>query len=98
MKTNYVSGDSNHGANIAWLVSSGAGASDATTNTTLIKTTTGWTQYTGTFTTTATARFLTPRLTLYGHTGTATLIMDAWFANITLTPTTNTIRIASPST
>lgn len=93
MKTNYVSGDSSDGAKISFTESlyDGTTASHQT-NTSAIKTTTGWTKYSGTFTTTAGTRWLQVNPMIYGHTGAATLIMDAWFANIVITPTTNITR------
>lgn len=89
MKTNYVSGDSSQGATVGFIewngafsattFNSGAGAT--------IKTTTDWTQYSFTVTTTSTTRFVNVQPRIYGHTGAATLIMDAWFDDITLTKT-----------
>jgi len=60
-----------------------------------ILTTTGWTLYTRTFTTASTTAFIAviPRVT--GNDGSATLIMDAWFDDITITDGTNFIKIAT---
>lgn len=93
MKTNYVSGDSSDGAFMSLGTYDGALAAVSGGNGTKVKTTTGWTQYTITLTTGATVRYLVPKLLVYGHSGTATLIMDAWFDDITLTPTTNEARV-----
>jgi hypothetical protein len=90
MKTNYVSGDSNSGATLAILEYGISTASDLSTNyPSFVKITTDWTKYTKTFTTGAKTRFLDLRPTIYGHTGAATLIMDAWFDinSLTLTET-----------
>jgi len=93
MKTNYVSGDSSSGAYITIIGSNGDGSSSSSqTNGTPIKTTTDWTIYTVTWTTSATTRYAQINPVIYGHTAAGTLIMDAWFANITLTPTVNTTR------
>jgi len=85
-KTNYVSGDSSDGFRISFLgsgldgLSSGFSRAGAST----IKTTTAWTQYSGSFTTNATTYFLQVNPLIYGHTGVATLIMDAWIDDIVI--------------
>lgn len=89
MKTNYVSGDSSQGATVGFIEWNGA-FSATTFNSgpgATIKTTTDWTQYSFTVTTASTTRFVNVQPRIYGHTGTATLIMDAWFDDITLTKT-----------
>jgi len=92
MKTNYVSGDSATGASVNALEYDNTGTLKATNGVTApekIKTTTDWTKYSFTFTTSATTNFLLVMPVVYGHTGTATLIMDAWFDDIVLIePTT----------
>lgn len=89
MKTNYVSGDSNSGAFASLKTFNSAGTSLTTTNAaTKVKTTQDWTQYTLTVTTDATASYIVPLLRVLGSDGAATLIMDAWFDDIVLTPTT----------
>lgn len=88
MKTNYVSGDSNDGASIMFNFAKADGTSSGSFQSTKVKTTTDWTLYTGTFTTAADTVAINVNPRLYGHTGTATLIMDAWFDDIVLTPTT----------
>lgn len=92
MKTTAVSGSGN-GAylRINQYDQSGAFISVATT-TTQIPTTTGWTAYTATFTTAASASFVNVLCAISGNSGAATLIMDAWFDDITLTPTTPITR------
>lgn len=95
MKTNYVSGAATSGAAIRFSEFAAGGGGALVFNTgTLIQTTTGWTQYTITFTTSATTAAIevTPRI--IGSDGTATLIMDAWFDDIVLTPTTPVTRVA----
>jgi hypothetical protein len=92
MKTEYVSGDAVEGAYINFRCLGGSRTVVLNTNIGSVKTTTGWTKYTGTFTSPSSARYLSVIPRIDGHTGTATLIMDAWFADITLTPTTNTVR------
>lgn len=95
IKTNYISGDSNDGANLQVRERSATGGTIGTpssTATTKIKTTTDWTVYSIVFTTNALTRLINIDMLVTGNTGTGTLIMDAWFANITLTPTVNTTR------
>lgn len=92
MKTNLVSGTSSDGAFIAFREFDGTGTAVTTTLSTKVVTTTDWTYYTGTFTTASNTRYIYPRISLYGHTGTGTLIMDAWFDDVTITPTINTVR------
>jgi len=94
MKTNYVSGDSDDGAYVQFTERSATASSITSTTTTKVKTTTGWTNYTGTFTTNAATVYLDILLFVRGTTGAATLIMDAWFDDIYLAPTTNPGRIA----
>ena len=55
-------------------------------------TTTDWTQYTTTFTTSSTCRYICPYMGIAGNDGTGTLIMDAWFDDIVLKPTTGETR------
>lgn len=87
MKTNYVSGDSANGASIAFVERNAAGTALVTNTSTLVKTTTDWTTYTVSFTTNAATVWIAPRLQVTGNTGTATLIMDAWFDDIKVTAT-----------
>jgi len=85
MKTNFVSGDSSNGATCLFIRSDGANNFVALTVPSYVKTTTAWTKYSGTFTAGANEKFLQINPRVYGHTGTATLIMDAWFDDITVT-------------
>ena len=94
MKTDYVSGDATTGARVNFYEISGARATVANNYVGNIKTTTDWTQYTGTFTTAATTRFGVVLPSVMGNNGTATLIMDAWFDDIQLYPTTPVTRNA----
>jgi len=98
MKTSVVSGDSSHGAYVNVLEYDGASTSViADRPGTIVKTTTDWTEYTITFTTSANCNFAVPSLRVYGHTGAATLIMDAWFDDLELKPTVATARTAATS-
>jgi len=92
MKTNYVSGDATTGAQINFIERTASSSSPANTSTVGVKTTTDWTRYTGTITTNSATRFLTPDLRVTGNDGAGTLIMDAWFDDITLTPTVKPTR------
>ena len=92
MKTNYISGDSANGARMVLFQRAGDLTGLTSTTPIDVKTTTGWTLYTNVFTTGANVRSASWAPRVYGHTGAGTLIMDAWFANITLTPTVNTDR------
>jgi hypothetical protein len=85
MKTEAVSGDSNHGATLAITEHSATGGAATTTRlASYIKTTTDWTEYTFSFTTQSGTGTLVVNPRLYGHTGTGTLIMNAWFDDIRL--------------
>jgi hypothetical protein len=94
MKTNFVSGDATSGATLQVRERNGTFGTVTDTNGTLVKTTTDWTQYSIVITTGATTRFILPYLKVTGNDGTATLIMDAWFDDIVLTPTTPITRTA----
>lgn len=85
MKTRYVSGDSASGATVLLLEASGDGTnlgSDASFS--AVKTTTDWTEYSVTFTSKPTTVRAHIEYRIYGHTGTGTLIIDAWFKDIRL--------------
>ena len=97
MKTNYISGDSAGGAGMEFVERDSSGVAVVTNATTKIKTSTEWTKYTLTFTANATQTFLAPRMRVQGNTGAATLIMDAWFADIQVYPTTAVVRTATSS-
>lgn len=92
MKTNYTSGDSNDGCFVRAQLYTGTAGSVNTQDGTKIKTTTDWTEYTKTFTTGATTRFIDIQCRVKGDTGTADLNMDAWFDNVVLTPTAGLTR------
>lgn len=98
VKTSVASGTATTGVqvNIAQMTGTGINSAGSKLNlVTNLVASTGWTQYTGTFTTSATARFLVPELRIVGNDGTATLIADAWFADIQLYPTTAITRSAA---
>jgi hypothetical protein len=89
MKTLVNSGSATTGAYlgvIGYKVDGFSGASGftGTTSSTAINTTTDWTDYSITFTTASTAYYLRPELRITGNNGTGTLIMDAWFDDLTL--------------
>lgn len=86
MSTNFVSGDSADGAYLVFSEVNATGGGIASNLPSKVKTTTGWTQYSVSFTTNASTSFVQPRMRVYGQTGTATLIMDAWFDDIFLIP------------
>lgn len=95
MSTNYVSGDSNDGAFAKVFEFTGAGSQSTQTSGTKVKTTTSETSYSITLTTGATTRFLLVSGIITGNTGTATLIMDAYFDEIELRPTIPVVRTAA---
>ena len=95
IKTQANSGAATTGARYQFVTSTGISDALTTTVVTGLVATQDWTQYTGTFTTGATARFVTPVLQIIGNDGTGTLIMDAWFDDITLYPTTAITRSAA---
>ena len=93
MKTTVNSGAATTGARIAWSwFTNNAGSPISSSSSTLINTTTGWTQYTGTITAPAGARNVEPLMYITGNDGAATLIMDAWFDDIVLVPTITPTR------
>lgn len=94
MKTNAVSGDSTGGARMTFMEYSAAAGLNGTNASSYVKTSTEWTQYTITFTTAATTVFLVPWCIVYGHIGTATLIMDAWFDSISVVGPTPPVRLS----
>lgn len=82
METNYVSGDSADGACLQLKERNAAATTIQTTQSAKVKTTSGRTLYTGTFTTQAGVQYLDIEPSVIGATGAATLIMDAWFDDI----------------
>lgn len=95
IKTIYYSGDSNNGASIAALPMRANGNALQTFATAQIKTTTDWTYYETTFTTAPETNFISAEARLYGHTGTATLVIDSWFADLHLVPIVPTSRLTA---
>lgn len=95
IKTNLISGSSK-GAFIRAQEFSGTSTTALVTNeTTAITNSTDWTYYSKTFTTGATTKFLAIGLVVTGTSGTANLLMDAWFDDIRLTKTTPDTRTAA---
>lgn len=94
LKTNVISGSAASGGRIGVVQYSGAASALTTTQGTAVVTTTGWTQYTHTFTTQATCNFLDVQARCVGSDGAATLLMDAWFDDIVLRQTTAITRQA----
>jgi hypothetical protein len=94
MKTNLVSGSATSGARMAVVQYSGAAAALTTGLSTAVTTTTDWTEYTFTITTQATCDFIELQCRVTGNDGTATLIMDGWFDDISVKTTTETVRLA----
>jgi hypothetical protein len=96
MRTNLVSGAAQTGARleIQKKGTDGASAETFVFNTFGVVTTTGWTQYSFTFTTAAIygEYYLVPTCVITGNDGAATLIMDAWFDDIVITQN-NTTRV-----
>jgi len=94
MKTVANSGTATTGAHLRLTTFTAAGASVTSVDSTKLLTTVDWTEYTGTFVTGSTAVYIVPLFRVIGNDGSATLIMDAWFDDIYLAPTTNPGRIA----
>ena len=93
MKTNLVSGTATTGARILCNLYSGAGTYLATYfAANAVLTTTDWTTYSVDFTPTSGQPLAIVTLQVRGNNGAATLIMDAWFDDISLTQTTPTTR------
>ncbi len=93
MKTTVNSGTSNStGGGVQLVDINSAGSSTRFTTVGGVNTTTGWTRYSQVITTSSDTQFLSVRPLCYGHQGSANLIMDAWFDEITLTETTPVTR------
>jgi hypothetical protein len=86
MKTQYNSGAGSSGATLRITEYSSAGATGASANGTVVATTTAFTLYTFNVTTASTANYINVIPLIIGNTGTATLIMDAWYDDIVITP------------
>lgn len=97
VKTSLVSGSSTTGVRVSAQTFLGDMITSVTATdlVTGLVTTQDWTQYTATFTTGATARFININCSVTGTNGAATLIMDAWFDDIQLYPTTAITRSAA---
>jgi hypothetical protein len=87
-RTNYVSGDATSGAIVQLFDVDASGVQGAGTNSTAFKTTTAWTTYSFTRTTASTAAYLMLQIGIIGNNGVSTLIMDAWFDDISVYPIT----------
>ncbi len=94
MKTRANSGTATTGARCIIQEFNGTGITSVTTTNVVtgVITTTDWTQYTSTFTTNSATRYINPKFNINGNDGAATLIMDAWFDDIQLYPTTPATR------
>jgi hypothetical protein len=93
MKTQLNSGSSATGAGIYVRETSGTGSQIVQSGSIgAITTTTGWTKYTYNFTANAATRYVILKISVEGNNGAATLLMDAWFDDIVLLPTTNIMR------
>lgn len=92
IKTNLVSGSAASGARIALVQYNSAATALTTSMTTAVTTTTEWTRYTFAVTTQATCNFIEVQCRVVGNDGTATLIMDAWFDDVIVRPTTEVVR------
>lgn len=93
MRTVLTSGSATTGARMNFNEYDSAAGNSVSNQGTAVLTTTDWTLYTVTFTTAATTNYIVPRLVLRGNDGAGTLIMDAWFDDIYLAPTTNPGRV-----
>lgn len=86
LKTQYISGDSNHWANV-WLWTTDMlwwNNSSLNLIPSYVKTTQDWTYYEKIFTTSGYTKYWHLQLRIYWHTWTANLTMNAWFDDIRL--------------
>ena len=89
IKTNVISGAGNSGgASVAFIETTGLTGAGQQTNAGNVNTTTGWTTYTGSFTTTAITQYLHITISNYGHTG-AGMLIESYFDDIVLTEANN---------
>jgi len=93
MSAQLNSGAATTGAVLTLYQYTSVGGIVSATNGTNQNTTTAATPYTIVFTTGSTARFFGIALTVVGNDGTGTLIMDAWFDDITLALTTPNVQV-----
>lgn len=91
IKTEYTSGSAG-GVYLEAVRRTISGGAAGTSTTTAIHGTSDWTYYEVTFTPEAGSVYLVPRLRLQGNSGSANLVMTAWFADIQLKPTTPETR------
>lgn len=84
MKTNYVSGSSGGGgAKLTLQEKNAAGSTIGSGVGTGVFTTTGWTQYTFTYTSSSgVSNYIVPILDVEGNIAPATLVIDAWFDDV----------------
>ena len=95
MKTVLNSGSATTGANMYFIERNYAGTPNGGPTSTNVVTTTGWTQYTGTWTTSAGTVYITPKIYYANTGGAATLNMDVWIDDIVIVPlATNTRSLA----
>lgn len=94
VKTNVISGDST-GAFIRLGQYTGAPASVRTDDSSAIKVTSDWSLLTLTVTMQPTTSYLNVQPIIVGNLGASTLIMDAWFDDIVLKPTTAVTRVTA---
>jgi prophage tail gpP-like protein len=87
LKTQVISGTADNGAFLKILRATSAGTYVAETGGTPVKVTQDWTEYTVNFTSGPTEALAHLEYRLYGHQGVGTLIMNAWFDDVTLTAT-----------
>jgi hypothetical protein len=89
LRTSVTSGTS-RGAFLRIQELNSSNTSIATHDGTYISTTTGWTKYSVTFTTLSTVAWLDIQPSVQSNVAPSTLIIDAWFDDITLAPTSRT--------
>lgn len=92
LATSVISGAANTGAGIEIRFFDGSGSTISTVATTSLTTTAPTTVYSKVFTTPTNTRYIAIQPRITGNDGTGTLIMDAWFDDIDLRPTTPVIR------
>lgn len=84
MKTTVNSGSSASGAFLYFEQQDSSGTYVNFNVTSLVNTTTGWTNYTGTITTDPTTAYIVIVMYVKGDDGAGTLVMDAWFDDVQL--------------
>ena len=92
------SGSASSGAQlILWETNGSAGTVKSNNVISGITTSTGWTYYSKSFVTQNSTTYVAIRCNVIGNDGTSTLIMDAWFDDLTLVPTPGVITSAVSS-